>query len=486
MPIDLTLMMPEVILFSLAFVVLGLDLVLGPKHKIILTYTALLGLLAAFVTALAMVAINNPFLLTANESFSADGVTSVFRLGLLGLSFLVVLASLSSLSNHPSQGEYYVLLLFSLGGAVMLAGSAELITLLLSVELMALPAYSLVAFRKNSARSNEAALKYFILGLLASAIIIYAMSLLYGLTGETHISRIAAALAGGGSRPALLLASLLFLGGFGFKVAAIPFHFWAPDAYEGASPQIAAYLAAVAKMAAFAALIRIFFGALPAASVHWSLWFGILATVTMIGGAFMALPQRNVKRLLAYSSISHAGYILIGLAVPTQLALSSMLFYVIVYALASAGSFFVVVAVSRTYEAENVEDYAGLSQRNPALALAMTIFLLSLLGIPPLAGFWGKLYMVSAAIRGGAEWLAVVAILISVVSIGYYVKIIKEMYLVEPREDVLEPASGSLRLAVYGTLALVIVLLYNAPLFDLAERAAQTYPYLESVSVVSR
>lgn len=486
MPIDLSLMVPEIMVFSLAFLILTMDLILGPKYKIWLSYTSILGLSAAFLLSVAMAVANGPDVLTANESFAADGITTVFRVGLIGLTLLVVLASLSSLSKHPSQGEYYVLLLFSLGGAIMLAASAELITLLLSVELMALPTYTLVAFRKNSKRSNEAALKYFVLGLLASAMIVYAMSLLYGLTGETHLGRIAEALKSSGASPALLLASLLFLGGFGFKVAAIPFHFWAPDAYEGASPQIAAYLAGVSKMAAFAALLRIFVGALPVALDRWAVWFGVLAAVSMLGGAFMALPQRNIKRLLAYSSISHAGYILIGLAVPTSLGVSSMLFYIMVYALASLGAFFIVVMMSKTHDAENLEDYAGLSQRNPAIALSMTIFLLSLLGIPPLAGFWGKLYIVGAAVRGGAIWLAIIAVLISVVSIGYYVKIIREMYLVDPTEGALEPASGSLRFAVYGTLALVIVLLYNWPLFRLAEKAARVYPFLEQVQLVAK
>ena len=462
---------PEIVVFSVATTVLTLDFLLGQRRKVWLAYLSLLGLLGALAVTLLAPVEGSIF----SGTFSSDALTLFFRLALVGLALAIVLASVGPLASERSQGEYYTLLLFSLCGAMILAGATELVTLYLGLELMALPAYALVAFRKTNEKANDAALKYFVLGLLSSAVIVYGMSLLYGLTGQTNLGEIARAVQTGA--PPLVLASVLLLAGFAFKVAAVPFHFWAPDAYEGAPAPIAAYLAAISKLAAFAALLRIFLTALPGTADSWQAWFGVLAAVTMVAGTLMALPQSNLKRLLAYSSITHVGYALIGFAVGTALAFATMLFYLVVYAVGSIGAFFVISAASKgiNEEAEDIVHHAGLWSRSPALAFSMTVFLLSLVGIPPLAGFIGKVYLFGAAIEAGGTvpvGLAVIAVLATVVSLGYYMKIIREMYMVEPQAPPIPKPSLGLRAAIYLTLIAVVALgIFNFPLLELATKA---------------
>lgn len=464
------LLIPEFIILGVASVALTLDFLLPRDRKSIVSYLAVAGLAAALTASLVVLGREGQ---AFGGFFIADGFTDFFRIIILGVGLLTAIASLSTFAKSPYEGEYYTLYLFALAGAMLMAGSGEIITLYLSIELLSLPAYALVAFRKASEKANDAVLKYFVLGILASSVILYSLSLLYGVTGETTLSAIGAATTGDiTSSPIIVFASLLLLVGLGFKVAAVPFHWWAPDAYEGAPAQVAAFLAAVSKAAAFAALVRVFLGPLIDTNTNWELWFGALAATTMIVGTLLALPQTNIKRLLAFSSISHAGYILMGFAVATKLGAETLLFYIITYAFATAGSFFVVAAATKKAEAEDISDLAGLSQRNPALAFVMVIFLLSLIGIPPLAGFVGKLLLFGAVIDAGLIWLAVIGALATVASVGYYIRVIREMYLGEPNAEEAH-FTPSLRVASYVALAAVVVMgVYAGPLVSLARAAA--------------
>ena len=463
-------LIPEFIILGFASIILTLDFMLKTGKKHIIPVITLIGLIAALAASFITLGNGGD---AFNGFFKADGFTDLFRIVILGVGALVVIASMTSFKNSLHEGEYYTLFMFSLAGALIIAGAGELITLYLAIELLSIPAYALVAFRKNSDKANEAVLKYFILGILASAIILYAMSLLYGVTGETQLTAIAGAMTGDlAGSPIVIVAALMFIAGLGFKISAVPFHWWAPDAYEGAPAQISGFLASISKIAAFAALARIFFEPLLNTSINWEVWFGVIAAITMVVGTLLALPQTNIKRLLAYSSITHAGYILMGFAAASVLGAESLLFYLVAYAVATAGAFFVLVAASTKVEAEEVSDLAGLAQRHPGLALVMVILVFSLVGIPPLAGFIAKVYLFGAVIDAGMIWLAVIGVLATVASVGYYLRVVREMYIVEPTVEG-HNFTPTLKIASYTALVATIAIgIFSAPIYDLAKSAA--------------
>jgi NADH-quinone oxidoreductase subunit N len=344
------------------------------------------------------------------------------------------------------QGEYYFLLLTSFLGCVMMPSSRDLLMLFISLELVSAPAFLIAAFRKSDVRSNEAGLKFFLIGVLSTAVMLYGMSLMYGVTGVTRLTEIGVALAGPleQGKETLALASILFIAvGFGFKVSAVPFQFWAPDTYEGAPVPVAAFLATASKAAGFAGLLQLMFVAFPAQWEFWTPIFAVLSILTMTIGNFIALQQRQAVRLLAYSSIAQAGYMLLPFALVSadqavnQEAFAAATTYILIYAVMTLGAFAVVTALSRESRALPISDFDGLAKRAPAIAIAMTIFMVSLAGIPPTGGFWAKFLVFRTAIdRGGiGVLLAVVMVVNSVISIYYYLAIPRAMIFEEPSRD---------------------------------------------------
>ena len=374
--------------------------------------------------------------------FVHDGFTVFFTLLFCGITAVSVLLSWDYVKRTGiHQVEYYALLLSSTLGMILMAASNDLITIFVGLELMSLALYVLVGFRRGRLESNEAALKYFLLGAFSTGFLLYGIALLYGATGTTNLAAMTAFLAGSPvlHNPLLLIGSLLLLAGFAFKVAAVPFHMWTPDAYEGAPTTITGYMSVGAKAAAFAALLRVVLGALGELQMDWRPILTWLAILTMTVGNVTALLQHNLKRMLAYSSIAHAGYVLVAVAAGGPEGASAGLFYLAVYALMNLGAFGLLSVLGRGREERVlIADLAGLGFRQPFLALAMAVFMLSLGGIPPMAGFMGKVYVFSVALRAGLIPLVVVGVLNSVVSIYYYLRVTVALYMQEPQGEPVE------------------------------------------------
>lgn len=424
--------LPELLLIGLGVVLIGLDLFL-PRQRQLLPWLTVIGSLAALVMVLGAepaVAFGGMFLL--------DGYAMVFKLICLTAVILVALMSEHSCCLMGiRQGEYYSLLLFSLVGMLLLASAGDLIVLYLGLELMALPIYALVGLQKHELRSSEAAIKYFLTGGFASALLLFGMSLLYGLTGTTEIARLAEVIADQNlaASPALLIALGLCLAGCCFKVAIAPFHFWTPDVYEGAPTIVTAFLSVGPKAAAFALFGRIFLFALPHLHDHWGPILAVLALLTMAVGNLTALCQQSLKRMLAYSSIAHAGYAALGLLAGTAEGLAATVSYLVIYLFMNLGAFAVLMALAVPGDArESLDHCKGLAKRNPLVAALMLIFLFSLIGIPPTGGFIGKFYLLKAAFVAGYTLTVVGAVLFSAISAYFYLRVVRLMYLCEPDE----------------------------------------------------
>ncbi len=347
-----------------------------------------------------------------------------------GMTLLMSIHYLDMANIHP--GEYYALILFATVGMILMAAATDLIVIFLALETMSMAVYVLAGIWRQQVRSNEAALKYFLLGAFASGFFLYGIALVYGATGSVQLGKIAAHVGEHGSSPLLLIGVALLIVGFGFKVAAAPFHAWTPDVYEGAPTTITAFMAVGVKAAAFAAFARVFLHTLGSIHAEWQGIVWVLAVLTMTVGNITALVQNNIKRMLAYSSIAHAGYLLVAMVAGKDLGGAALMYYLVAYGLMNLGAFGVVLAVGRKGEPnEEFSDYAGLGFRYPALGMAMTIFMLSLTGVPPLVGFTGKFYIFSAAVKAGYIWLAVIGVLNSVVSAYYYIRVVVNMYMYE-------------------------------------------------------
>jgi NADH-quinone oxidoreductase subunit N len=389
---------------------------------------------------------------------------------------LIVLLSMDYLArNGGASGEYYALVLFAAAGMMLLASAGDLIVVFLSLELMSLSLYVLAGLFKLRLTSGEASMKYFLLGAFASSFLLYGIALVYGGAGGTGYDRVAAAIAAKPNDPFLVIGLGLMLVGFGFKISSVPFHMWAPDVYEGAPTSVTALIATGSKAAAFAALIRLLTSGARAMEPNWAALLWVLAVLTMTVGNVVAIAQSNLKRMLAYSSVAHVGYMLVGLVAGGAGGAGAVLFYLLAYTFTTVGTFGVLTLCERATneEAVDVADYAGFARRSPLLALTLSLFLLSLVGIPPLAGFVGKFYVFGAAIRSGYLWLAVIAVLNSAVAAYYYLRVIVYMYMREP-----EGASATVAPSFAGGLALVVALVgivllgvMPAPFADLAQAA---------------
>jgi NADH-quinone oxidoreductase subunit N len=488
---DFWYLLPELVLTGGALLLLVVDLFTPRDRQGILAWVAVLVLVA---TGAAMIPFADARVTVSRGLIAVDGFAFFFKIVFLLSAAISILMSARYLEVEGTRaGEYYFLILCATLGMMFMAGGVDLITIFIGLETMAVSFYILTGFLKPSRRSNEAAVKYFLLGAFSLGILLYGMSLLYGLAGSTNLRTIATALAGGQGGLLLVLAVILVVAGVGFKIAAVPFHMWAPDVYEGAPTPVAAFLSVGSTAASFAMLLRIFVEGLPAfgssglgvafgAPLGWTTFFYVLSVVTMTVGNLAALTQSNMKRLLAYSSIAHAGYVLIGVvaAVPLTSAttpsrgVTAALIYVFVYAFMQLGAFAVVVMMRRADQiGDELKDLSGLYFRRPGAALAMLIFMLSLGGIPPTAGFMGKFWLFGAAIEAGYIWLAVIGVVNSAISLYYYVRVVVFMWI---KEDAIgSPVTLApgiaivLALAVAGTIFFGI---YPAPLFTIAEHSA--------------
>ncbi|HEX2340187.1 MAG TPA: NADH-quinone oxidoreductase subunit N [Vicinamibacterales bacterium] len=482
-PQDFFYLLPELVLTAGALLLLGVDLVTPRNRQGVLAWVSL-GILAA--TALAVAPIATANVTVSRGLVAVDGFGLFFKVVFLLSAAVTILMSAPYLQVEGARaGEYYFLILCATLGMMFMAGGIDLITIFIGLETMAVSFYILTGYIKPDRRSNEAAVKYFLLGAFSLGILLYGMSLLYGLTGSTHLRTIATELATGGGGPTLVLAVILLVAGVGFKIAAVPFHMWAPDVYEGAPTPVTAFLSVGSKAASFAMLLRIFLEGLPAfassglgvmfgAPLGWTTFFYILAVITMTVGNLAALTQSNMKRLLAYSSIAHAGYLLIGIVAATPRGVVATLIYLFVYAFMQLGAFAIVVMLHRQDQiGDELKDLSGLYLRRPGVAFAMLVFMLSLGGIPPTAGFMGKFWLFGAAIEAGYVWLAVIGVLNSAISLYYYVRVVVFMWI---KEDAVGSAitlapgiAVALAIAVAGTILLGI---YPAPLFTFAEESA--------------
>ena len=481
---DLVLITPEIVLLVSAIVVILLDLFL--QRKSLLAVISLAGLAISFGCAVGLWC-GNPQT-TFNDMLTVDKFALFFKFLFLVISALVILASTDYVSKFARfQGEYYALVLLSTLGMTLLTAATELITIFVALELISISLYALVGFLKDS-KSTEASLKYMLLGAIASAILLYGMAFVFGFTGKTQLGDITQAigtlsLTGGSASFGLLLGLILLIVGFGFKIAAFPFQMWVPDVYEGAPTPITAYLSVASKAAGFAIILRVFYSAfsVPAwLSQDWAIMFAVLAAIGMTVGNIVAIPQTNIKRMLGYSSIAQAGYLILGIAAMGLatgndiLGQSSLIFFLTGYAATNMGAFIAIIAISNKVGSDLIEDYAGVGKRSPLLALALTLCLISLTGIPPTAGFMAKFYIFSAAVQHNLLWLVIIAVLNSVISAYYYLRVVKVMWLDEPKFEGSVASSGALRLALFlacfGVLLLGVIPNY---VMKLAEWAAQ-------------
>ena len=494
---DLKLIAPELILTVCACVALVMDVLLPQPSRRWTGYFALAStaLAAASVVMLGTSVWNGSALTGFYGTIKVDGFAIVFKLIFLLAAALTVAISLRYLDVEGEQrGEYYSLVLFATVGMMFLASGYDLIVLYISLELMALTFYVLVGYTKRERRSNEAGMKYFLLGAFSSGILLYGMSLLFGVAGSTHLGDIAQAVAraavaspdfaGLSLRPMVVLAMIALAAGLFFKVAAVPFHMWAPDAYEGAPTSVTAFLSTGSKAASFALYARIFVEALQGMYVDWAPLLAIVAAVTIMVGNWAAVTQTNSKRLLAYSSVSNAGYLLLGVIAANEYGYTGLVVYLIVYTFMNVGAFGVIISLRRRgVIGDEVEDLSGLGQKAPGLALMMAIFMLSLGGLPVTGGFIGKWFLFGGVIQRGASegknwyyWLAGWAALNTVVSFYYYVRFIRAMYIGDREADA-RPLSLSAPLQtalVVCAVAVIVIGVYPQPFINAAEAVASS------------
>lgn len=435
--VNITPILPEILLSVLAMALLLINVFTPGGKKAYLGYISFVGIV---VTGILVASGWGGHIESFSGSVVQDNFASFFKIIFLVSAGLAILISDQYMEREGcNHGELYPLILFTVVGMMLMACGTDLMTIFLGLEVMSVSLYVLAGFNRANLKSNEAGLKYFLLGAFSTGFLLYGMALTYGATGTTRIAKIAT-LVGQMGLPAtnmlLLAGMLLMLTGFAFKVAAAPFHMWTPDVYEGAPTPMTAFMSVGPKAAGFAAALRILLVAFPTLQADWSQLLWILAVLTMTVGNITALRQDNIKRILAYSSIAHAGYILVGFTAGNTTGTSGILFYLLSYAFMNIGAFAVIVLVGKKGESNgNVQDFAGLGFRHPLLAVAMAVFLFSLAGMPPTAGFIGKFYLFSGAIQKGYIWLAIIGVLNSAASVYYYLRVMVYMYMKDPNEE---------------------------------------------------
>jgi NADH-quinone oxidoreductase subunit N len=441
-----------------------------------LGFIALVALLAAFILALMELGQNTA---AFHAALVADDYAVFFETVIIITAAVTVAMSLAYAADAGLAGaEYYALVLFATLGMMLMVAADDLIVIFLGLETMSISVYALAGFVRRDPKSSEAAVKYFLLGAFSTGFLLYGIALIYGATGTIRLEAIRASLASGiGANPLLLLGLGMLLIGFGFKVAAVPFHMWTPDAYEGAPTPITAFMAVGVKLAAFGGFLRIFMANFGPLNAQWATVLWVLAAITMTAGNVIALVQTSMKRMLAYSAIAHAGYVIVGMAAGSgHGAGAAILYYLLAYAFTNLGAFAVVIALEHAGEPSQIRDYRGLAREHPALAAALALCLLSLIGVPPLAGFVGKFYVFVAALNAGLVWLVVIAVLNSALSAYYYIGVIVAMYMQEGGATVpqLSRRPGLLISIAVGIAGVVILGVYPQPYMGASVNAFAT------------
>ena len=483
---DLYLLSPELSVALLAAIVITTDLLF--KNKRILPFVTVVGLIVPlfFSVHLSGTTVQDGFF----GVLRVDSFSLFFKYLVLAATAIVVISSneyAKRFGNH--QGEYYSLILFSSVGMMLLASTTELITMYIALELAALPTAALAAFIRES-RSAESGMKFLILSAISSAILLYGMVLVYGFTGSSQLDQIAANITelGVNSSPALILGLVLITAGFGFKISAVPFQMWAPDVYEGTPTPITGFLSVASKAAGFAVILRVFYTAFGVDSFNmdWANLIAILSALSMSVGNLIAIRQENIKRMLAYSTIAQAGYLMVGGASVTALqgsagfgadkaGPSGVLFYLAGYAMTNLTAFSVIIAISNKTNSDMIDSFAGLVKKSPLMAAAMTLSMISLIGIPPTVGFMAKIYIFGAAMDTGLWWLATIGVINSVISAYYYLRVVKVMFISEATESLpLRPDVGAASAAMVAMIATLVFGLYPAPIINFAYRAVNT------------
>ena len=484
---NLALFTPELTLASFAVVTILLDLFIQRKGWLVII--SILGIIVSAAFALSLW--DESPRAVFNSMLIIDNFAVLFKLLFLGIAGLVILASVDYATRFSRfQGEYYALIMLSTTGMMLMAATGELISIFVSLELVNLSLYALVGFLKDD-KSAEASLKYLLLSAIASAILLFGMALVYGFTGKTNLGEIAKNIQSFSTlvtdQPALLTGIILLIAGFGFKIAMFPFHMWVPDVYEGAPTPITAYLSVGSKAAGFAVILRVFYSAFQtpvALSKDWGMVFAVTSVITMTLGNILAIHQNNIKRMLGYSSIAQAGYILVGLATvafaPATITVgqSSILFFLISYALTNLGAFITIIAISNHTGSDLIEDFAGMGKRSPLMALCLSLCMISLIGMPPAAGFIAKFYLFSSAVQHDLLWLVVIAVINSVISAYYYLRVVKVMWFRESVTTGAVAASGALKFALaISSLGVLLLGIFPGILTRVAEVAARMFGF---------
>ena len=480
--IDFFALAPELAVLGASLLVLLIELFLHGPRKRFVNPIAVLGVLVAFGFVVAL-SVDGTERAAFGEMFVVDSYALAFKGFFLAVALFVLLTSYRYFSEiRTYQGEYYFLMLSAFLGMMLMTSARDLVMLFIALELVSIPGFVMAGLRKFDLRSNEGAMKFFLIGVLSAAVLLFGLSIVYGFTGTTSLAGVAASLEGAEATPLLLAATLFVITGFGFKVSAVPFHFWAPDTYEGAPIPVAAFLSVASKAAGFAGLLQVTFVAFEPLADVWAPVLGVIAILTMTLGNLTALTQTQMVRLLSYSSVAHAGYLLVPFAVvqPGATALnadafSAVLIYLFAYGAMNIGAFAVVTAVARRHPGRRITDYAGLGSRSPGLAVALTLFLVSLGGIPPLVGFIAKLAVFFVAVEAGTTLgivLAAAVAINTVISLVYYLRIARVMWMAEATDP--EPVRPGLALGftVGGLTVVTVALFVLAPLlWGAADRA---------------
>ena len=464
---------PEIALLAFVSALLVIDLFLSDRERHVTFWLAIAALLgtAALVGSMA----GNASVVTFQGMFVADPMSQVLKVAtLLAVAATLIYGRVYLEVRDLLRGEFLSLALFATLGMLVMISAHHFLTLYLGLELLALSLYAMVALQRDSARATEAAMKYFVLGALASGMLLYGMSMLYGATGSLDITRVAASLGSANSSQSLAVFGLVFVvAGIAFKLGAVPFHMWIPDVYQGAATPATLFIGAAPKIAAFAFVIRLLAQGLGGMAADWQQMLAILAVASIGLGNVVAIAQTNLKRMLAYSTISHMGFLLLGILSGTDNGYSSAMFYVITYVLMTLGAFGMILLLSRAgFEAEELEDFRGLNRRSRWFAFVMLVIVFSLAGIPPAVGFLAKLAVLQAAFEAGYGWLVVFAVLMSVVGAFYYLRLVKLMYMDEPAGEITIAPRGDMRVLLsVNALAVLLLGIVPAPLMNLCARA---------------
>ena len=464
---------PEIVLLTLVCVLLVVDLFLRENERHVTYWLTLASLVGCALLSAATV--GRPTVITFQGMFVADLLSQVLKVATLLASAITLLYARTYLELRGLlKGEFLSLSLFATLGMMVMISANHFLTLYLGLELMTLSIYAMVALQRDSARATEAAMKYFVLGALASGLLLYGLSMLYGATGSLELTRVAYAIEHGQAVTSLTVFGLVFVvAGVAFKLGAVPFHMWIPDVYHGAATPATLFLGAGPKLAAFAFIMRLLANGLQGMTSDWQQMFVLLAVASILVGNLVAIAQANLKRMLAYSTISHMGFLVVGILAGNENGYGSALFYVITYVLMTLASFGMILLLSRAgFEAEDIEDFKGLNKRSKWYAFMMLIVMFSLAGIPPTVGFFAKLSVLQAALDAGYTWLVVYAVLMSVIGAFYYLRIVKLMYMDEPTAEITLDTRADMRWVLSANgLAILVLGVLPAPLMDLCARA---------------